>query len=75
MQELIGCGLTPLEAISAMTYNSARVLGIESRTGSIAVGMEADLQVVARDPRLDTSTLFEPMLIINNGSVVLNRLH
>lgn len=75
MQELIGCGFTPLEAISAMTYNSARVLGIESRTGSIAVGMEADLQVVARDPRLDTSTLFEPMLIINNGSVVLNRIN
>ena len=75
MQELIACGLSPLEAISAMTYNSARVLGIESRTGSIAVGMEADLQVVARDPRLDTSTLFEPMLIINNGSVVLNRLN
>ena len=75
MQELIACGLSPLEAISAMTYNSARVLGIESRTGSIAVGMEADLQVVARDPRLDTSTLFEPMLVINNGSVVLNRLN
>ncbi len=75
MQELIACGLTPLEAISAMTYNSARVLGIESRTGSIAVGLEADLQVVARDPRLDSSTLFEPMLIINNGSVVLNRLN
>ena len=75
MQELIACGLSPLEAISAMTYNSARVLGIESRTGSIAVGMEADLQVVARDPRLDSSTLFEPMLIINNGSVVLNRLN
>lgn len=75
MQELIACGLSPLEAISAMTWNSARVLGIESRTGSIAVGMEADLQVVARDPRLDTSTLFEPMLIINNGSLVLNRLN
>lgn len=75
MQELIACGLSPLEAISAMTWNSARVLGIETRTGSIAVGMEADLQVVARDPRLDTSSLFEPMLIINNGSLVLNRLN
>ncbi|MBP7371040.1 MAG: amidohydrolase family protein [Arenimonas sp.] len=75
MEELIACGFTPLEAITAMTFNSASVLGIESRTGSIAVGMEADLQVVARDPRVDTSTLFEPMLILNNGRVVLNRIN
>jgi imidazolonepropionase-like amidohydrolase len=49
-------------------------LGIESRTGSIAVGLEADLLVVDRDPRADLTTLFEPMLILTNGKVVLNRL-
>jgi imidazolonepropionase-like amidohydrolase len=64
-----------MQAITAATLNSARVLGIESRTGSIAAGLEADLLVVARDPREDTSTLFEPMLIINNGELVLNRLY
>ncbi|MFO0512557.1 MAG: amidohydrolase family protein, partial [Gammaproteobacteria bacterium] len=45
IQELIGCGYTPIEAITAATYDAARVLGIEGRTGSVAVGLEADLLV------------------------------
>ncbi len=72
--ELIACGYTPIEAITSATYNSARVLGIEARTGSIAVGLEADLQVVDRDPRMDPTTLFEPMVVITDGKIVLNRL-
>ncbi len=72
--ELVACGYTPSEAITSATYNSARVLGIEARTGSIAVGLEADLLVVDRDPRVDLTTLFEPMLVVSNGKVALNRL-
>ena len=72
--ELIACGYTPIEAITSATYNSARVLGVEARTGSIAVGLEADLQVVDRDPRMDPTTLFEPMVVITDGKIVLNRL-
>lgn len=72
--ELIGCGYTPLEAITAATYNSARVLGIEARTGSVAVGLEADLLVVDRDPRVDPTTLFEPLLVLSDGRVALDRL-
>lgn len=71
--ELIGCGYTPLEAITAATYNAARVLGIEGRTGSIAVGLEADLVVVDRDPRDDPTTLFEPLLVVSDGRVALDR--
>lgn len=72
--ELMACGYTALEAIGSATYNSARVLGIDARTGSIAVGLEADLLVVDRDPRTDPSTLFEPMVVISDGKIVLNRL-
>ena len=74
IQELIACGYSPLEAIEAGTVTAARLLGIEQRTGSVAVGLEADLLVVDRDPRIDPTTLFEPMLVVTNGSVVLNRL-
>lgn len=74
IQELIGCGYTPLEAITAATYDAARVLGIEGRTGSVAVGLEADLLVVDRDPRADPTTLFEPLLIVSDGRVVLDRV-
>lgn len=72
--ELIGCGYTVLEAIGSATYQSARVLGIESRTGSVVVGLEADLLIVDRDPRTDPMTLFEPMIVMTDGKVVLNRL-
>jgi imidazolonepropionase-like amidohydrolase len=75
VEELVKLGFTPLEAIRAATFESARVLGIEARTGSVTVGLEADLLVVDRDPRVDTSTLFEPMVVVNNGEVVLNRLY
>lgn len=71
--ELIGCGYSALEAISSATYQSARVLGIEKRTGSVAVGLEADLLVIDRDPRTDTTTLLEPLVVINDGKIVLNR--
>ncbi|MBS0395599.1 MAG: amidohydrolase family protein [Proteobacteria bacterium] len=74
IEELIAVGFTPLEAISAATYQAARLLGIERRTGSVAVGLEADLVVVERDPRRDPTTLFEPLLVVSDGAVVLDRL-
>jgi imidazolonepropionase-like amidohydrolase len=74
IQELIGCGYTPIEAITAATYDAARVLGIEGRTGSVAVGLEADLLVVDRDPRVDPTTLFEPLLVVNDGKIALDRV-
>ena len=74
IMELIGCGYSALEAITAATYNSPRVLGIESPTGSIAVGLEADLLIVDRDPRVDPTTLFEPLLVLSDGRIALDRL-
>jgi imidazolonepropionase-like amidohydrolase len=74
IQELIGCGYTPIEAITAATYDAARVLGIEGRTGSVAVGLEADLLVVDRDPRVDPTTLFEPLLVVSDGKIALDRV-
>ena len=74
IQELMGCGFTPLEAITAATFNAAQVLGVEGRTGSIQVGLEADLLVVDRDPRIDSSTLFEPLLVVSDGRIELDRL-
>lgn len=72
--ELIGCGYTVIEAISSATYQAARVLGIDARTGSVVAGLEADLLVVDRDPRTDPTTLFEPLIVVTDGRIVLNRL-
>jgi len=67
------CGFTPLEAIAAATLNGARVLGIEGRTGTIRTGMEADLIVLERDPLQDFSAMFEPIQVISNGRVAVER--
>lgn len=67
------CGFTPLEAITAATLNGARVLGIEARTGTIRTGLEADMIVLERDPQQDFSALFEPLLVISNGRVAIER--
>jgi imidazolonepropionase-like amidohydrolase len=62
---------TPLESISCATLNGAKVLGIEGRTGTVKVGLEADLVVVDGDPLAETRVFFEPRLVVSNGKVVV----
>jgi imidazolonepropionase-like amidohydrolase len=50
MELLVEAGFTPLEAIQICTLNGARYLGRDARIGSIAVGKQADLVLVAGDP-------------------------
>ena len=64
-------GFTPIESITAATLNGARVLGIESRTGAVRAGLEADLVVYDGDPLADANALFEPRLVISDGNVVV----
>jgi imidazolonepropionase-like amidohydrolase len=64
-------GFTPLESITAATLNGARVLGIESRTGTVRPGMEADLAVYDGEPLEDSRTFFEPRLVISDGRIVV----
>jgi imidazolonepropionase-like amidohydrolase len=51
----------------------ARVLGINTRTGTIRRGLDADLLVVDRDPLGDGSALFEPLLVVTDGRVAFER--
>jgi enamidase len=63
---LVEAGLSPLEAIKVGTLNGASYLGIADRTGSIAVGKQADLMVVGGDP---SSTIAD----IRNVEIVFKR--
>jgi imidazolonepropionase-like amidohydrolase len=67
-------GLTPLESITAATLNGARVIGIESRTGTVRVGLEADLVAYDGDPLADGRTLFEPRLVVTDGKILVEGL-
>ena len=73
MEELVAIGMSPLEAITAATWTGTQLLGVSERTGRIGVGLEADLLVLDRDPLSDFRVVYEPLIIVNNGKVVLNR--
>jgi imidazolonepropionase-like amidohydrolase len=75
MEIMRECGLTAMEAIVAATRTGARVLDVEDRTGTVAVGKEADLLVFDRDPLADFTVLFEPLVVISNGKVIQNRIY
>ena len=67
-------GLSPMEAIKAGTSVAAECFGVQSRTGAIRKGMEADLIAVERDPLADIRNLQDVLLVINNGKIAVNRL-
>jgi len=68
-------GFTPLEAIQTATTVNAAMLGREKAIGVIEAGFEADLIVVEKNPLEQVMTLQDPLLVISNGRVGLDRLN
>ncbi len=67
-------GMSPLEAIQSATLVAAELFRIESRTGAIEPGLEADLIVVQGNPLEDIVALQDVVVVISNGRVAMNRL-
>lgn len=72
---LIEAGLPALAALQAGTINNARMLQREKQLGQVAVGFDADVLVVERNPLEHVTTLQDPLLVISNGRVGLDRLN
>jgi imidazolonepropionase-like amidohydrolase len=64
---LVDAGFTPLEAITVGTLNGARYLGRDKSVGSIAVGKQADLVVLAGDPSVTIADLRKVELVFRQG--------
>lgn len=64
---LVAAGFTPLEAIRIATLNGATFLGIADRTGTVAVGKEADLIVVQGDPSARIEDIRNVRTVFSNG--------
>ncbi len=73
MSALVKVGVPAMEAIKAATYRAAESLRISQRTGGIKPGLEADLIAVAGDPLTNLEVLQDPVLIVNDGHVTLDK--
>jgi imidazolonepropionase-like amidohydrolase len=71
---LVEAGLTPLQALQAATITSAELLRLEKQIGVVEAGFEADLLVVDGNPLENVRTLLDPLLVISNGRLALDRL-
>ena len=67
LELLVESGFTPLEAIRSGTLNGATYLGRADRVGSIALGKQADLVVVAGDPSSRIGDVRNVQLVFRQG--------
>jgi imidazolonepropionase-like amidohydrolase len=67
LELLVESGFTPLEAIRIGTLNGATFLGIANRTGSIAVGKDADLVVLSGDPSTRIGDVRNVQIVFKRG--------
>jgi imidazolonepropionase-like amidohydrolase len=63
-------GMTPAEALATATIDAARNVKADARTGSIAVGKEADLLLVDGDVEGDIGNLRHVDTVVMDGAVM-----
>lgn len=61
--EAVRKGMDPVRALGMVTVNAARILGIEDRVGSLAVGMDADILVWSALPSVAADAVLERVII------------
>jgi hypothetical protein len=63
-------GFTPAQALQSATILPARVVGADRRTGSIAIGKEADMVLVDGDPSREIGALRRVVTVVSDGYVM-----
>jgi imidazolonepropionase-like amidohydrolase len=64
---LIEAGFRPVEAITILTANGARILGAADRFGTVTAGKLADLVVIAGDPISRPAEIRNVTLVFKQG--------
>ena len=67
LELLVESGFTPLEAIRIGTLNGATYLGRADKVGSITLGKQADLVVIAGDPSARIADIRNVQLVFKQG--------
>jgi len=63
----VAAGFTPAEALASATIETARLVGADAHTGSIAVGKAADLVLVDGDPSKHIGDLRHTQVVMMDG--------
>ncbi|MFW6097579.1 MAG: amidohydrolase family protein [Chloroflexota bacterium] len=71
LEELVDHGYTPLEALSIVTCNNARVLRMEDDAGTLEVGKLADFVVLGADPSQEISNVRQVEAVYKGGARVV----
>jgi len=66
----VDAGFTPAQALQAATISPARLVGAGDRTGSIAVGKEADLVLVDGDPEKRIGDMRKTLWVMSDGALM-----
>lgn len=66
----VRAGIAPADVLRAATQGAAKLLGVDDRRGTIAVGKVADLVACAGDPEADLAALREPRAVVLRGRVL-----
>ncbi len=75
MTNFVEMGFTPLEALQSATIVNAELLRLEKTIGVLEAGYEADLIAVERNPLTEIATTQDPLLVISNGRIGVDRLN
>lgn len=66
----VAAGFTPAQALDSATLAAARLVGASARTGSIAVGKNADLVLVDGDPSRSIGDLRHTRIVMMDGKLM-----
>jgi imidazolonepropionase-like amidohydrolase len=60
-------GLTPFQAIQTATIIPAKVMGMDSETGTLEIGKEADVAILDKNPLVEIANLRTVSAVVTNG--------
>ncbi|WP_406852125.1 amidohydrolase family protein [Brevundimonas sp. BH3] len=67
-------GIPAWDVLRMATSDAADRIGVGERTGRLAIGKEADIVFLGRDPSLDLSAVSDVRAVLNNGVAVRSAL-
>ena len=62
-------GIPVWSVLRMATSDAARALGVADRTGALAVGLEADMVILAADPTRDLNALTQVRAVLSDGAL------